>query len=243
LISCDNINIEFPKRRKSYTREKKLEIVEYAEKNGNRSAARQFETNEKSVRQSRQQKSILQAMRPTKRSQRRGKEHWNELEIEVKNWIKSERKEGRRVSTVTIILKAKEIAEKNSIVNFKGSQMWCHRFMRRHRLSVRAVTSVGQKLPVHWEEKMASFKLFVENAKSGVELQHFGNMDEVPVSFHITSNYTVDEKGSQDIRISTTGNEKCNFTVVLCVTADGGKCTPMVIFKRKTMPKETVINI
>jgi hypothetical protein len=69
-------------------------------------------------------------------------------------------------------------------------------------------------------------------------------MDEVPVSwipvsFDITSNYTVDEKGSQDIRISTTGNEKCNFIVVLCVTSDGGKCTPMVIFKRKTMPKET----
>jgi hypothetical protein len=141
------------------------------------------------------------------------KERWPELKTEVKNWIKSERNEGRRVSTVTITLKAKEIAEKNSIANFKGSQMWCHRIMRRHRLSVRAVTSVGQKLPVDWEEKMASFKLFVENAKSGVELQHIGNMDEVPVSFHITSNYTVDERGSQDIRISTTGNEKCNFII------------------------------
>jgi hypothetical protein len=88
--------------------------------------------------------------------------------------------------------------------------------MRRHRLSVRAVTSVGHKLPVDWEEKMASFKLFVENAKSGVELEHIGNMDEVPVSwipvsFDITSNYTVDEKGSQDIRISTTGNEMFNI--------------------------------
>ncbi len=72
--------------------------------------------------------------------------------------------------------------------------MWCHRFMRRHRLSVRAVTSVDHKLPVDWEEKMASFKLFVENAKSDVELEHIGNMDEVPVSFHITINYTVDEK-------------------------------------------------
>jgi transposase-like protein len=73
FISCDNIYIEMPKTRKSYTREKKLEIVEYAEKNGNRSAAREFETNEKSVREWRQQKSILRAMRPTKRSRRRGK--------------------------------------------------------------------------------------------------------------------------------------------------------------------------
>ncbi len=52
-------------------------------------------------------------MRPTKRSRRRGKQHWPQLETEVKNWIKSERNEGQRVSTVTIILKTKEIADKN----------------------------------------------------------------------------------------------------------------------------------
>jgi hypothetical protein len=28
-----------------------------------------------------------------------------------------------------------------------------------------------------------SCKLFIENAKSGVELEHIGNMDEVPVSW------------------------------------------------------------
>ena len=48
----------------------------------------------------------------------------------------------------------------------------------------------------------------------------------------MTNNYTV------DVTLKTKGNEKCNFTVVLCVTADGGQCDPMVIFKRKTIPKE-----
>ena len=41
-------------------------------------------------------------------------------------------------------------------------------------------------------------------------------------------------------------NEKCNFNVVLSVTADGGKCKPLLIFKPKTMskvvfPKEVVV--
>ena len=64
-------------------------------------------------------------------------------------------------------------------------------------------------------------------------------MDEVPVSFDMTSNYTVDVKGAEDITLKTAGNEKCNFTVFLCVTADGGKCDSMVIFKRKShSPKE-----
>ncbi len=33
--------------------------------------------------------------------------------------------------------------------------------MKRHNLSVRAVTSVGQKLPQDWEEKVAAFKLLI----------------------------------------------------------------------------------
>ena len=62
-------------------------------------------------------------------------------------------------------------------------------------------------------------------------------MDEIPVSFDIPGTRTVDEVGKEDIVITTTGAEKCNFTVILCCTADGGKCEPMIIFKSKTMPK------
>jgi hypothetical protein len=111
--------------------------------------------------------------------------------------------------------------------------------MKRHRLSVSAVTSIGQNLSSDWEDQMASFKLFVDYTKSGIDFQHIGNMDEVPVSFDMAGNYTVDKKGTQDIKTRTTGHEKCYFTVVSCVTGDGGKCPPMVIFKRKTLPKKT----
>ena len=43
------------------------------------------------------------------------------------------------------------------------------------------------------------------------------------------ANYTMDQKGSQDIRIVTTGAEKCRFTTVLCVTADGSKLPAYVM--------------
>ena len=39
--------------------------------------------------------------------------------------------------------------------------------------------------------------------------------------------------------IKTTGHEKDRFTVMLTCTADGGKLAPLVVFKRKTLPKET----
>lgn len=76
-------------------------------------------------------------------------------------------------------------------------------------------------------------------------------MDEVPVAFDMPGKYTVERRGLEDIAIATTGKflekffdivlclgaEKCNFTVVLAVTANGEKCPPMIIFKRKTVPK------
>ena len=44
-------------------------------------------------------------------------------------------------------------------------------------------------------------------------------------------------KGAKEVSVATTGHERSNFTVVLCITANGSKLPPMVIFKRKTVPK------
>jgi hypothetical protein len=62
-------------------------------------------------------------------------------------------------------------------------------------------------------------------------------MDEVPVSFDMPSSRTVNLKGAKEVSVATIGHERSNFTVVLCITADGSKLPPMVIFKRKTVPK------
>ena len=182
--------------------------------------------------------SVIKVMKKTKRAVRYGVAHWPELEDELKDWILNERAEGKKVSTVIIMLKAKEIALRNGIVKLRASDSWCNRFMKRHRLSVRTATSIGQKLPDDWQEKIEKFKLYLNKIKDGIDLVNIGNMDEVPVCFDMPGTHTVDEKGSQDVRITTTGHEKMCFTVVLCVTAKGSKCTPMVIFKRKTMPED-----
>ena len=64
-------------------------------------------------------------------------------------------------------------------------------------------------------------------------------MDEVPLTFDIPVNRTVEKTGTSMVStICTTGNEKSSFTVVLGCQANGQKLPPMVIFKRKTLPKE-----
>ncbi|KAF6114623.1 hypothetical protein HJG60_010587 [Phyllostomus discolor] len=66
-------------------------------------------------------------------------------------------------------------------------------------------------------------------------------MDEVPLSFDVPSNKTVDVKGAKTINVKTSGNDKTHYTVVLSCCADGTKLPPMLIFKRKkNMPKEAI---
>ena len=63
-------------------------------------------------------------------------------------------------------------------------------------------------------------------------------MDEDSLTFDIPVYHTLKRTGTNAVSIRTTGNEKSSLTVVLGFQANGQKLPPMVIFKRKTLPKE-----
>ena len=111
--------------------------------------------------------------------------------------------------------------------------------MQRHHLSLRQKTKISQKLPNDLEDKITSFHSFLLKQRKQIdfELRQIGNMDETPMSFDLPGNRTVDVKGKKTVMIRTTGHERTHFTVVLACMADGTKLKPMVIFKRKTIPK------
>ena len=68
------------------------------------------------------------------------------------------------------------------------------------------------------------------------------NMDEVPMSFDAPYSRTVETTGAESVPVSTTGHEKTGFTIVLACSESRKKLKPMVIFKRKAMPKEDLPN-
>ena len=72
------------------------------------------------------------------------------------------------------------------------------------------------------------------------EIGQLGNMDEVPLTFDGPSNKKVDVTGAKTIMIKTSRNEKTHYTVVLACCADGTKLPPLLIFKRKTLPKDII---
>ncbi len=233
-----------PKRHMSYTASFKLQVVARAEDIGNRAAAREFGVDERCIRRWRSEKASLENMPKAKRAKRSGIAHWPELEDVLEKWILEEREKGLPVSTVKIRLQARKISANMGILNFNGNPNWCHRFMARKNLSVRNKTTIGQKLPDDWKEKKESFLQFVKDLidKKGVKESQIINMDEVPLTFDCPPNRTVNKTGEKSISIVTTGHEKTSFTCVLACAANGEKLKPMIIFKRKTLPKENFPN-
>ena len=134
-------------------------------------------------------------MNQNKRDRRGRKEYWPELEKDLKIWIVNQRKDGRKLSTVEIKFRANILAQERLIENFKASDQWCNRFMKRNRLSIRTVTSICQQLPKDWNEKLENFNVFINEKKTDINVQDIGNMDEVPMSFDMPGNFTVDQKG------------------------------------------------
>ena len=62
------------------------------------------------------------------------------------------------------------------------------------------------------------------------ELSQIATMDEVPLTFDVPSNRTMDVKGTKTMAVKTSGYEKTHFTVVLACCVDETKLPPMIIF-------------
>uniref|UniRef100_A0A8C5PNZ8 HTH CENPB-type domain-containing protein n=1 Tax=Leptobrachium leishanense TaxID=445787 RepID=A0A8C5PNZ8_9ANUR len=229
-----------PVKRHAYEADFKLNAISHAVQHGNRAAAREFNINESMVRKWRKQEDALHQVKKTKLSFRGNKARWPQLEDKIEQWVIEQRTAGRSVSTVSIRLKATAIARDMEINDFRGGPSWCFRFMKRRNLSIRTRTTISQQLPKDYEEKMAIFHTYCKNKinEKKIRPEHITNMDEVPLTFDIPVNRTVEKTGTSTVSIRTTGNEKSSFTVVLGCQANGQKLPPMVIFKRKTLPKE-----
>lgn len=79
------------------------------------------------------------------------------------------RKDGMPISRAVIQLKAVEIAKELNIptADFKASLGWCKRMMRRNGLTLRRRTSLAQRLPSDFGEKLLSFQRYVINGTPG----------------------------------------------------------------------------
>ena len=205
-------------------------------------ASREFGVAESNIRLWRKQRSELEEMPRTKQARRGKQALYPDLEKGLVDWVESQRKNRYIVTCFHVQLQARKMSKdvKYGVSeNFKVSNGWCQKFMKRHSLALRQRTKISQKLPKDLDEKITKFHTFVLNLrkKHDFNLDQIGNMDETPMFFDMPGNRTLDKVGNKTVYVRTTGHEKTHFTVVLCCMADGTKLQPMVIFKRKTIPK------
>ena len=154
-------------------------------------------------------------------------------------FITEKRDKGLPVSREVIHLKALEFARAANIPNFKASLGWCRRMMRRNGLSLRRRTTLAQRLPNDFNEKLFEYQRYVINLRKthNYPLEQIGNADETAVYFDMPTKVTVNAKGAKSVLVKTTGSEKMRVTVMLCALADGRKLPPFVILKRKNLPE------
>jgi len=106
-------------------------------------------------------------------------------------------------------------------------------------LALRCRTTICQKLPKHFEEKLLNYQRYITNLrKTGNFLMgKMANADETAVYLDMPPNYTLEKKGLKEVLLKTTGCERLRLTVMLAATVNGRKLTPLLILKRKALPK------
>ncbi|RWR99058.1 pogo transposable element with KRAB domain-like protein, partial [Dinothrombium tinctorium] len=242
------------RHRGSYTIDKKLKVLEILDKNdGNVSlTSKQTKISRTCIIRWRDSKRNLLDMKKERNFNLERKRNVRSdqsckrpkhpiLEKQLKTWFEDQRRNGLSVGYNDLTSKAREIFQKTKERSeFKASNGWLERFLKRNNISMRQATSIGQKIPANASELARSFLKFINDYKEKNSTNDiiFANMDEVPIWFDMPHCRSYDIKGSKNIKIKTTGNEKLRITVVLTAFSDGRKCIPMIVFKGlKNVPR------
>ncbi|KAJ8362614.1 hypothetical protein AAFF_G00365480 [Aldrovandia affinis] len=125
---------------------------------------------------------------------------FQEIDKRVCEYVTEKRNDGMPITRAVIQLKALEIAKDLNIppTEFKASFGWCRRMMRRNGLSLRRRTSLAQRLPSDFREKLLSYQRYVIKLrkKHSYPLDQMGNADQTPVFFDMPTSVTVHKKES-----------------------------------------------
>uniref|UniRef100_A0A8C9YTA0 HTH CENPB-type domain-containing protein n=1 Tax=Sander lucioperca TaxID=283035 RepID=A0A8C9YTA0_SANLU len=122
------------------------------------------EVTECNVRRWRTQKERLKntnSQRKAFRGPQSGK--FAELDDRIYEYVVEKRRDGMPITREIIRLRALELAKELNILTneFKASTGWCTRMMRRKGLTPRCRTSLAQRLPSDFEEKLLSPQRYV----------------------------------------------------------------------------------
>ncbi|CAF0829312.1 unnamed protein product [Brachionus calyciflorus] len=157
-----------------------------------------------------------------------------DLERDLMNWINQSRNNGACVSGKCIQLKALNLARQSGLEHFRASKGWLVRFLNRNNLVLRGTTSKGRSLPSNCVETINTFIDKCQEDNANRPRSHIYNFDETSINLDSIDNYTYEVRGSNRVKVDTSGNEKNRISIGLCASADGTKLPLIIIVPRKT---------
>ena len=163
-----------------------------------------------------------------------------DLDCELTEWIVAKRTENLCVTRKQIRQKALESANEKGNTDFKASEGWCTKFMKRNGFCIRRKTSQSQRLPSELCDKIVQFFTYDRQYfKTFPKIQEHNivAMDETSVLLENVSSSTVTSKGEKAVVMKTTGHEKAAVTVLLTGRSNGKRCIPTIIFAGKGCTK------
>ena len=168
-----------------------------------------------------------------------------ELEEALYAWYLAELDTRNAISRRRIILHARELRGKISetkpeVACLALSKGWLDRFLARHKLTLRRTTTVCQKPPAEYVNKICDFIQYVRDMikERKVKLSHVYGADETSVWLDPPNSTSIAPIGSRDVPVRVAGHEKQRVTVMLTARASGEKCLLLVLIPRKRVVKE-----
>ena len=158
-----------------------------------------------------------------------------QLKERLKNRIQEHREKRSHISRRRVQLWATEMTNEDER-DFKASNGWLDKFLKRNGFSLRKRTTVCQRTPDEYIPKLVSFVYHLGEVRKNGKYpdKNVYVMDELSLWLEPLSETTISVKGDKNIPILSSGSEKMRITVVLTAKANGKKLKPFCHHSQET---------
>ena len=127
------------------------------------------------------------------------------------------------ITTISLVIKLIELWPERENVSLHTNMKFLYDILKRNNFSIRS--HVGQPLPDTCFYNTSKFlqKILSNRKYWAIDSFLIGNIDETPICFNMIENRTVSFKGVKTVTIKTQNQDKCRYSVLLTITADGNK--------------------
>ena len=160
--------------------------------------------------------------------------YWPVLDDALRQHLKNVRNQKLSVNIKSLKEKALEFASILEIENFKASNGYIYRFMRRNKIVRRKITHKSQidTRPIEvQQQKIINFFMLIDRVLWRYLKPLIINMDETPFFFDMARDFTLDFKGTESIDLVHTGHDKLRFSAVITIASSGEKLSLYLIFR------------